>query len=70
MREKMKIICVVQGNSCVVCDSPAEARATITDWIEEGYMKEEIDVYTASGIIPFVVETSIKATVTFAGRVD
>jgi len=67
----MKIICVLQNETCVICDSPADAREAITDWIEEGFLREEIDVYAVSGRVDFVVETSIKATVTFGkGQVE
>ena len=71
MREKMKIICVLQNETCLICDSVTETRQTITDWIEEGYMREEIDVYTVSGRVDFTVTTWVKAEVNLGkGQVE
>ena len=59
----MKYMCILQGETVCIAQNMNDAKRILTDWLDDGYHQDEIELYPASKKIPFTVESTFLVTV-------
>lgn len=64
----MRIICVLQGETCILVEDEKDAQRVIKDWLEDGYTPQEIKIFRRTPQIPFMVKAKYEIKILGDGQ--